>query len=150
MASPGRIWRAIRQLSWAERGLAGRAWILLPLTAAGLRVLGFRRTQAALGSADRNAHGRHNLAEATAVARIVHATANFHPVHASCLVRSLVLGRLLQRRGLSASLRIGVAKPAGALDAHAWIEHGGVALAEPGTPSDRYSPFDELSLDRGI
>ena len=75
------------------RGLVGRSCILLLLTSTSLRVFGFRRTQSALGSADLNPHGRQNLTQAQSVARIVYATANYLPIHANCLARSLVLGR---------------------------------------------------------
>jgi hypothetical protein len=149
MASLGRPWRAFWRLSWAERGLLCRAWVLLPMTAAAIRVMGFRWTQAFLGSADQDSSGRHNLTEARVVARIVHGTANHHLFHASCLVRSLVLGRLLRSRDLLATLRIGVTKPDDALAAHAWIEHGGIALAEADTTLRTYAPFDELSLNKG-
>ena len=150
MASFGRAWRAFWKLSLAERCLLCRAWVLLPMTMAAIRVMGFRWTQRVLGSADQGPSGRRNLTQAMALARIVHGTANHHLFQTSCLVRSLVLSRLLRSQGLLATLRIGVAKPDGALAAHAWVEHAGVALAESGTPSDNYAPFDEGILTRGV
>jgi hypothetical protein len=43
-------------------------------------------------------------------------------VRASCLARSLTLGRLLNRRGAEARLRIGVRTGGEQLAAHAWVE----------------------------
>jgi hypothetical protein len=148
MASLGRAWHGVRQLSWTDRGLAGRAWVLLFLAATGLRMMGFRRTQAAVGSIEPDAHGRRDLTEAMVVARIVHAAANHHVLQPNCLVRSMVLVRMLRLRGLDAELRIGVATPHGRFAAHAWVEHAGVALAEPSPPSGSYGPFDEAWLTR--
>lgn len=92
--------------------------------------------------------GPEDLAEAQAVALAVHRAANWHPLRPNCLPRSLVLVRLLRRRGLAAELRIGVAKPGETLAAHAWVEHGGVALAETDAARGAYAPFDEAVLTR--
>ena len=43
----------------------------------------------------------------------------------SCLEEALVLAWLLRRAGVPATMRIGVARRAGALHAHAWVEHRG-------------------------
>jgi hypothetical protein len=54
------------------------------------------------------------------------------PLDSRCLVKALVLTRMLARRGIGCSLVLGVrAEPAFA--AHAWVEVGGVALL-PTTP----------------
>lgn len=49
------------------------------------------------------------------------------PTDSRCLMRSLVLTRLLARRGFSSSLIIGVSA-APEFAAHAWVEHGGRPL----------------------
>ena len=46
----------------------------------------------------------------------------------SCLTRSLVLCRMLVRRGIGAQLVLGVETRDGRLRAHAWVEHGGRTL----------------------
>ena len=52
------------------------------------------------------------------------------PTDSRCLVRSLVLTRLLARRGVPGTLVIGV-RPGPNFQAHAWVESGGVALLSP-------------------
>jgi hypothetical protein len=47
------------------------------------------------------------------------------PWHSTCLERSLVLRRLLAKRGLDTELCIGVRKERETLQAHAWLEKGG-------------------------
>ena len=49
---------------------------------------------------------------------------------ATCLVRAIALELLLRRSGRPAELRIGVAKEAGELKAHAWVEAEGRLLLE--------------------
>ena len=137
-----RSWRAVRALTWRDRGLFLRAWLLLLVVAPGLRVFGFQRTQGALGVAEAPGGCRRGLDEAQAIARIVHAAANRNPLRPSCLARSIVLVHQLRRRGLAAEIRIGVAKPDGRLAAHAWVEHDGVALAETDASRDAYAPLD--------
>ena len=56
------------------------------------------------------------------------------PGDTRCLVRSLVLTRLLARRGISAKLVIG-ARPAPDFLAHAWVEHDGEPVLDPGDGS---------------
>ena len=49
------------------------------------------------------------------------------PFDSRCLVRSLVLTRLLERRGISSQVVIGV-RPEPTFAAHAWVEREGVPL----------------------
>lgn len=59
--------------------------------------------------------------------RAVTRTLRLVPADARCLMQSLVLTALLARRGVPASLVIGVA-PGPDFRAHAWVEAGGYAL----------------------
>ena len=52
------------------------------------------------------------------------------PWDSRCLMRSLVLVRMLARRGVKAQLVIGV-RPGGEFSAHAWVEHSGRPLTPP-------------------
>jgi hypothetical protein len=53
------------------------------------------------------------------------------PVESRCLMRSLVLTRLLSRRGIGSTLVIGV-RPGSDFGAHAWVESGDRPLLPPG------------------
>jgi hypothetical protein len=50
------------------------------------------------------------------------------------------MGWLLARAGVPVRLRFGVARRAGRLEAHAWLESGGVAIFGL-EPSDPYVPL---------
>ncbi len=61
------------------------------------------------------------------LARAVERTLRRLPADSRCLMQSLVLTRLLARRGRQSRLVIGVS-PTGDFSAHAWVERGGVPL----------------------
>ncbi len=61
------------------------------------------------------------------------------PVESRCLMRSLVLTRLLVKRDIGSVLVIGV-KPGEKFEAHAWIEHEG----HPLLPTLGYEPLTVL------
>jgi hypothetical protein len=53
------------------------------------------------------------------------------PTDSRCLVRSLVLTRVLARRGIASTLIIGVQR-GDELEAHAWVEYAGAPLLDTG------------------
>jgi hypothetical protein len=55
-------------------------------------------------------------------------TITLMPADSRCLMRSLVLTRLMGRRGLGSTLVLSVSAQPSQFEAHAWIEHAGVAL----------------------
>jgi hypothetical protein len=75
------------------------------------------------GDASSLAIGRH-LASATV------RTITLVPADSRCLMRSLVLTRMMARRRIGSTFVLSVAPPP-AFEAHAWVEHGGRALLEP-------------------
>ena len=74
-----------------------------------------------------------DLEVAFSLAHAVSRVLAFVPRRSRCLVQSLVLTKLLARRGISSSLVIAVA-PGPQLEAHAWVESGHVPLLRPATP----------------
>ena len=65
-------------------------------------------------------------------ARLVEAVAACYP-NITCLKKSLILRRLLRKRGIPAELRLGVRKVDDDFSAHAWIECAGRTLLDGGT-----------------
>jgi len=63
------------------------------------------------------------------------------PARARCLVRAMVLYRLLRRQGLRPQVVIGLPPAAGAPDAHAWVELDGHDVG----PAPGRSGHDELA-----
>lgn len=118
-----------------------RAVVWLALTRGGLRLLPFDRLHAVIGG--RPPAGAHtDAAWPRAVRRAVLRASRSLP-GSSCLAQSLVAERLLRQGGSRARLSIGVADaqagdaPRVGLDAHAWVESGGV-LVTGDDPHNRY------------
>jgi len=74
------------------------------------------------------------LEEARRLGRAVARTLALVPGDTRCLVRSLVLTCLLARRGIPATLVIG-AQTTPRFLAHAWVEHDGLPVLDPGDGS---------------
>ena len=135
-----------RRLSRADRALVLRALAILPATALGLRLIGLKRVQAALGllSPARPAIDASDAAAiARRVARWVAAAARQGPYRAKCLPTALALQSMLRRHGIEADLRLGVRRWSGRLEAHAWVEHRGEPLIDAADVAERFPAFAE-------
>lgn len=69
-------------------------------------------------------------------------------VQTSCLEESLTLWHLLRMQGYEAKLRIGVRKSAGKFEAHAWVEHQGIALDRTEEMHRHYAAFESEFSDQ--
>ena len=112
---------SLRRLSAVERRTLAAAWMLLLITPLLLQLLPLRRL---LAPPRRRGRGR---LPPERIARLVESAARRVP-GARCLSIAVVTARLLARQGTPATLRIGVARHAARLTAHAWLESGGVPL----------------------
>ncbi len=81
------------------------------------------------------------IADAARLAELAEIAGRRGAVAASCLRQALVVWWWLRRRGLPAQLKIGVTGGGDAFAAHAWVELGGVALAQKDLP---YQAFDAV------
>jgi hypothetical protein len=126
-----------------------RVAVLLPAISLSLKMRGFRTTQQALQnfsvSREREKRSGQRAPEGERVklaVRMVSAAARHGLGRSSCLERSLALWWLLRQEGIASSVRIGARKTDGRFEAHAWVEHEGVALNEPQQEHRHYSTFD--------
>jgi hypothetical protein len=113
---------------------------------------GFRQTQhflqRFLGSNNQMARTVSTEALVTLTCRMVLAAAHNSPIPSTCLERSLSIWWLLGRQGIGSQLRIGVRKDEENFQAHAWVEHDGVAIGEPESSHLHYAAFStEFSGD---
>ena len=128
--------------------MLAKAWFLLPITVVAMRLAGFRRVRTVVQRAQERRPGRVAHDEARALARLVRVASARSPFGGNCLTRSLVLYRLLRQHGLEAGLRIGVHRPSGRFEAHAWVEHAGEALNEHDV-KDRFAAFEGQVMSGG-
>lgn len=126
---------------WLTRGLSPREKIELVVEIAAayararwlLRHSDLPTTVAALRSAPappRNTQVRDSTRAGLRLGRAMARTLRPIPFDSRCLMRSLVLTRLLARRGIQTSFVIAV-RPDSEFVAHAWVERDGVPLLEP-------------------
>jgi hypothetical protein len=131
-------WRCAK----SERGMVVAASLLLPIAGLALHTLGLRRTlRLFAGGANPPAAPSPEAAERLACA-VEHAGRKYSIYPADCLVRSLVLVRLLRWHRITAELRVGARTLTGRFEAHAWVEHCGVALGEDADEARIYHAFD--------
>ncbi len=145
------MWEPLQRysaLSPEARKLFRRAVLLRPLLRAALRVRGYNKTREWLQTRlDRQAitplktNGIPARVEVTC--RMVRAAEHYSFVRGTCLEQSLLLWYLLQTSGISTVIRIGVRKPEGKFEAHAWVERDGVALNQTHQEHRHYHPFDK-------
>ena len=128
-------------LPWPERRmlLAAMAW--LPLFWLGLRCFGLQRLQAWLQRPSTASAGSLTKAEIVRMGALINSAAGWGPIPATCLTRSLLLGWLLQRRGVTSQLRIGVRLVQGTLAAHAWVEYEGVPINDQQDVGAQFAAF---------
>lgn len=69
--------------------------------------------------------------EARRLGRVVGRVLGVLPTDSRCLIRSLVVTRVLARRGIPSRLVIGV-RSKDNFEAHAWVEHEGLPILPPG------------------
>ena len=112
------------QLSWRERWLLLKSWLLLATLRIALRFLPLQkllRTAEWAGKPQSRLQGsrRESVDKITWAVRV----AARRVPEASCLTQALASLILLGRRGHAAQLRVGVLRPAAdTLQAHAWVE----------------------------
>lgn len=125
----------------AEKRVFVCALLLLPLVRAGLRVRGFARMRewAAAPVVPRRAGPAPCAAR---VGALVAAAGGLLPGVSSCLARSLLLVRLLRRRGQPGELRIGVRRSGHGIESHAWVELQGVAVNDAQGGARRYAVLE--------
>lgn len=139
------------QRAWQlpPREWAGLGWAYLALLRVDLllRLRGFRN----VARLDRQPEDDSSLdltrAQRERVARYVRwirVAAQYHVVRARCLHRSLALHQVLLREGLPAQLRIGVRLQASELQAHAWVELGGIVVNDSREHVARFAPLQGL------
>ena len=129
--------RGARTLSWPDWRLLFEAGCLAVFIEIALRALPFNELLARLEALG----ARIPVAPASvrsACARAVDRTYRHLPLARSCLRESLVLFRLLRKRGINVRLLVGVRKIGDRLEAHAWIEQDGTPLERT---DESYAPL---------
>ncbi|TAJ26291.1 MAG: lasso peptide biosynthesis B2 protein [Nitrospirae bacterium] len=123
-----RRFRKVLQLSPSDWYILGQAWFLFLFVELGLHILPFKsllKVHRADRLKKRQPSSQTQAFSVPRLAWLVNIAGRYSFIKATCLKQALVLSWLLERRGFSTLLRIGVSRHAGALKAHAWLEQDG-------------------------
>ena len=142
-------WRRFRRLSGFERGIVLEAAAGLLISFLAVRLLGFRfcrsvfqKPLAARNSWNSKSAEADTFVVARRIAHLEAVTATNLFLRTSCLEQSLVLCRMLRRRGMNADLHIGARKEANHFEAHAWVELTGTVIDSGGAEHLHFVPFE--------
>ena len=120
-------------LSWPDRAQLLLLMLGLPLIGVALRVSGYGKTRRWLernsSVEPRRTATPNELAAAENLAQLAAIAGRHGPVSTTCLRQSLLVYWRLRRLGLAPELKLGVRKLESVVDAHAWVELEGKALA---------------------
>lgn len=130
--------RLIRLPPWELAVLVEAALLFVPVEI-GLRLLAVDSLLARLMRSPADETARHAVVPARA-AVLVERLAGWYPLEATCLKKSLVLLRILRRRGLRAELKLGVRTADSGFASHAWVECEGERLLDDGG-AGRFTPL---------
>ena len=76
--------------------------------------------------------------------RLVELVSRLYPFPMTCLPRALTLRRLLARRGIPSTLRIGVAGKGSRMQAHAWVVVAGVPVGEAENVAEKFQVLEHI------
>lgn len=139
--------KKLRALPVREWVVLGYSCLLTPVLWVSLRVSGLPRTLAwAIAPRQTVQISDSRALNPAALGRLVNIAARYGPIRAACLVRSLVLIRILSGRGVNGTLQIGVRKGgvSSPLDAHAWVEYDGIPVNDHLNVAGDFAVFDAL------
>lgn len=126
-----------------EKFIALGLLLALPALHASLRIAGYVRTKQCIdrltgGRSKREPNGA-ELKRAERLAQLAMLAGRRGLIEVACLGQSLLVYGLLRARGLSPDLAIGTRRKGEALDAHAWVELAGIALAQRNLAHQRFT-----------
>lgn len=133
----------LRRRTRSDRYLLAAATVWLGVARAALVTMPFRWTTrlfALRSGAEVAFPDQASRAMAERIGWAVQTAASRAPWHSTCLTQALAGSGMLRRRGIPATMSMGVAKashPAGGIEAHAWLSCAGVVLTGAG-PQERF------------
>ncbi|WP_354694184.1 lasso peptide biosynthesis B2 protein [Elongatibacter sediminis] len=140
-------WNTLRTLGWLDWLIFFQALWMLPWCALSLRYRSFQalyeQARSGMPTASPLTEDQ-QLALAHRVSEGVDRAAARGPYRANCLKRSLVLCRLLHKRGIPCEVKLGADLAASGFSAHAWVECSGTIIGTQ-EPGQRFKTLESRS-----
>lgn len=137
-------WGTLRPSLW----LTSEAWFTLLACMILLRLFGFRRTCDRLAPRRRTQAPAGSGTDLGEIGRAVFRAARLAPGLTSCLIRSLVLWRMLVVRGTQATIHFGVRPNGAAWELHAWVQCGKQVINDRPDVAQSFRPLLPANPDR--
>jgi hypothetical protein len=142
----GSMLTKLREFHVSELALLARLAIAAPLRRRELRRTGFRPNElASLGGA-----GAEDIAKARRLGRIVNIAVSRAAGPENCLLRSLMLIRLLDRHRIAGIIRLGALPDRPFATAHAWVEVGSEPVNDTLSNIARFVQFIEPQRTKDV
>lgn len=134
-------------LSWRERLLLCTSTVLLLSCRVSLALTGLDQTQWGISRLARVSLPFRRAEDPDHVVWAVTCADAYLPGSGTCLARAIVGAALLAAHGHSATVRIGIANPGTAFEAHAWVERAGTVVVGDLQNLDRYRRLSSWTVD---
>ncbi|HET7145383.1 MAG TPA: lasso peptide biosynthesis B2 protein [Anaerolineales bacterium] len=122
------------------------AWWLLLFFRLGLLWMSYERLIISThAKSETNPDLANALIIAQKVQRLVGLASRLHPIHMTCLVKSLTLKKMLSKRNIHAHIKIGAQKIGNTMYAHAWVEAEGKPIGEADDVAQKFSVFESVA-----
>jgi hypothetical protein len=133
----------VRQFSPADWLALAEAWWRLFFFYLALRWMSYKRLMISISpTAEKNPDLSHALILAQQLHRLVEFSSRLHFVPMTCLVKSLVLQKMLNDQNISSQVKIGAQKIQDTMYAHAWVEVNGKPIGESDDIAEKFHVFE--------
>lgn len=122
--------------------------ILIPLVSISVKQIGIKSTIELFCDPKRfkKVQSADNVNNARLVLSALKQTVQDARFNGNCLSRSIALHRLLQGKGISSNIKIGVSTRKNKFRAHAWVEHQGIPLNAGAKVRNRYQTLEGYEM----
>lgn len=149
----------LRAISFPEFLVLFVSLLTLPVASVLLKLCGFRKTERLMArfsrldiqrgvSQTRVNRERVNKVRVNQVARMVSIAAVLVPYQARCLEQAMTVWWMLGVMGISSTIRLGVSKSGGSIEAHAWVLYKGEIVIGQMNDQKEFTPLLDINIER--
>ena len=146
----------LRAISFPEFLVLFVSLLTLPVASVLLKLCGFRKTERLMArfsrldiqrgvSQTRVNRERVNKVRVNQVAKMVSIAAVLVPYQARCLEQAMTVWWML---GISSTIRLGVSKSGGSIEAHAWVLYKGEIVIGQMNDQKEFTPLLDINIER--
>lgn len=131
------------KMQWSDRVALMSYAMKIPFYQFALNKLGYNRFQELFLNSRADIHVEDDVDYAKRHGQLINFAVNGVAGADNCLLRSVMLTRMLKRKGLPVEIKFGVKKNNDAFQAHSWVEFDGVPVND-GDNVNKYHVFEAI------